>query len=209
MALLAGDIVQLSMNGTLFGETCSNVFFYECLQNAGVATLGHVCALFGIDIGDTWLPLVSEDYDLVDIRADNLTNLLDFYVYGITGSGGTISPSASSAVAGSLALQVETRLTRPGSKRMAGIPEVDIAANIWTPDGTDIGVLLTALSAELDLNDLGSPVDCQLQPVIVGRFPIEHEDAGKIDVSRFQPVVSADFRSLITTQTSRRAGRGS
>lgn len=208
MALLANDIVQVSMNGTLFGETISNIFYYECIANVGDATLGHVCALFGIEMVLPWLPLVSEDYEVIDIRGDNITNELDFYVHGVTGNGGTLSPSASSAVAGSLSLQVETRLTRPGSKRMGGIPEVDITDNRWFPDATDEAALIVAIVADLDLLDLGTPVDCQLRPVVVGRFPITHQDAGQLDVSRFQQVVGVTFRHPITTQTSRRPGRG-
>lgn len=208
MALVSGDIVQLTQNGTLFGETLSNVFYYECINNIGLGTLGHVCAMFGLAVSQPWRELVSEDWDLVDIRGDNVSNGLDFYVHGIQGAGLTLSPSTSSAVAGALSLQVETRLTRPGSKRMGGIPEVYVADNLWSPVIADEDDLTAALIAELDLNDLTTPVDCQLVPVVVGRYPITHQDAGQLDITRFQPIVGVNFRSTITTQTSRRPGRG-
>lgn len=208
MALVEGDIVMITMNGTLFGERCSNVWFYECTDNTGNANLLQVAQEFRALVWQAWIDLTSEDYKRVNVKIDNLTNGLDFADLPVAGDGLVLSPACSSAVAGGFTLSVSTRLTRPGSKRMAGIPEVTVADNLWTPEQADMNILTSAMLNELDLDNLNPAVACMMNPIVVGRFPITHEDAGKIDISRFQSITGIHVSATVTTQTSRRPGRG-
>lgn len=208
MSILEGDIIQITMNGELFTERVSNVFYYVAGVVLGTPTLDDLLAVFQTDVVDVWIDIVSEDYSLVDIRADNLTNELDFFVLGLTGGGALLTPSVSSAVAGAIALRVSTKLTRPGSKRIAGITESQVQDNTWTPDGTLQTLLEVALGSFISTFDVDPSNAVACSPVVVGRFPITDPDAGKIDISRFQLISGVDIKSNVTTQTSRRPGRG-
>lgn len=208
MALLVGDIVMLTINSTLFTETMSNVFFYECTDNEDEATLGQMAEVFRISVLNEWVELLSEDVTFTSIRMDNLTNELDFSVLDLAEVGLTLSPSASSAVAGAISLTVSSKLTRPGSKRIGGIPEVYVGDNLWVPVTADIDAFLVALVDDLEGEDLDPAVVCLLNPVVVGRFLITEPDTGMIDISRFQSITGAIAKDAITTQTSRRPNRG-
>jgi hypothetical protein len=138
-------------------------------------------------------------------EADNLTNGIDFATdplfAGITGdqTGDTMAPMNAWGVT----LERVSKLTRNGAKRIPGVDEAT------TTDGTAVPTqqaLLDTMATVLGFSYAATinGNDFSLFPVIVGV-----DLQGKRDLSRVQQVSGGVANYDVTTQNSRKFGRGS
>lgn len=208
MALAVNDIVQLTDVQSFLGQQVLNVYFYRVTSFEVGVTLEDIAEVFA---SATFLGVLTDiqhallNHDRIIVR--NLTNGIDIHEEAIDVPGTATGDSAPSFTAAAFRLIRTNATTRHGQKRIGGIPEGHI-------NGND---LATGIDVTYDTVEviLGSPLertgtvdeDFELEPVIVGRFPIGGPTPGELDLTVINPVQSAQFIRL-TTQTTRRAGRG-
>lgn len=200
MTLENGNIVSITVDQSLLGEDVINVFYYLYqLTDAGV-TLLDMLSKFRDAV---WaLVRVGMNPDLVtnNFIGRNLTNGIDIEVLnagsvGLDATGGDVSPSY---VAAGYALNVGSRETRPGSKRFAGTSEQRVNDNQYDAGGTTSADIETALAVTLAI--IGASVgEGDGVPHIVGR-----DIFGDLELTRTQPILSAQVSSTIRSQVSRR-----
>lgn len=203
------DLYQLTLNQTLFGRDIQNTFFYERQDPAGNAA----------DLGDNWriniLPSVlgvqSALVDCVSIAVINLGDLGDFITIPDSSPGGYGEVDTLPAFnAVGYSLRLNTRAVRPGSKRVAGVPEeASLNGVLVNPTYlTRVETLRVALYAEV------TGADASYFPVVVKR--IKEPVAGTVppkftyrlpttgDPVTIGTVVSALSNPDVTSQTSRK-----
>jgi len=202
MAISVGDVIKISDCQTLFGQSLCNIFYYVVTVWTGNADIDDIISDWITFVLPGITPIQHVDLTHVNIAAENVTTGLEFGAQAISVAGQIASaPSMPSYVAGSFRLERATRLTRPGFKRIAGIPESLV-------DDNDFDVALAAV-----INAAGSmaatlgmvtpaPGDGTLVPSIVGRQP-----DGSLDLARISPVTTVSPVVDISTQVSRKPGR--
>jgi hypothetical protein len=204
MTLEIGDLLELSVRQTLLGEQCFNIYQYVCSGLVGDVHLLN----FLQEVRDTMIPeqvaLQSQDVNVDELRAENLSNGLDFSVLGVDIDGTIAVPSMPSATAAAFKLEVATRETRPGSKRLCGLSEDDVTGNLWAPAAPDLTAYLAQLESWIVAEGDDPPDNATFIMQIIGRDPITKQ----YDLDRRQHVSNVSVRGTVTTQTSRRAGRG-
>lgn len=107
-----------------------------------------------------------------------------------SGTGDLVTPFLS----GSIKLVVASRVTRPGSKRIAGMQEGDFAGNYLAAATVTLLQTLADKFADTFTTTIGGDV---LTPMIV-HFPRDEND-----VSTYQPVTAAIALNNLTHQVSR------
>lgn len=153
MAFLSdSNIVRIIVNQTLFNQPLMNVFWFE--WNAiGVGTMDLETLLddFWLQLAPVWKPMVSLDLKFNSLEA-TIMNVVGqpFQVKGLVEAGSIAIGSFPSNVSATFKLGVSTRITRPGSKRIAGIAEPDGEQNTW------IAGFVTRANAFA--NKIGSPM---------------------------------------------------
>lgn len=204
MPVAVPDSIELSVCSELFGENVCNIFQFVVNSVNGIVTLFEFLETYRDLILPVQSALQSSALEVVELKSVNLTNELDFATLGVSNFGDILTASVSSAVAAAIKLNVDTRETRPGGKRLAGIPVADVSTNIYTPNAVDMDNYLSALSTAIIVSGALPGASATFIPQIIGRDPITH----KYDLSRRQPISTATVRNTVTTQVSRGAGRG-
>lgn len=199
-----GDVLRITACQEILSQRVCNIFFYSVALWTGNATLQDILNEFKTDVVDKVTPLQSGALEWVNLRLDNVSNDLDFQEMAISAFGGkSAATPASSFVASSWRLIVGTKLTRAGYKRFAGVTPSQIVNNDYQPnDAPAVGNLETALQAEL--HDGTFPgTDFRITPVVVGR-----NTDGSYDLNRVNPIDSCGMMTYVTSQNSRKPGRG-
>lgn len=207
MALNVGDILTIADVQTLFGQTVMNIYTYEVSSLEVDADYEDVATAFNSGIVSAVDNIQCNDVTHTSVMIKNITNMLDIFEGPLSETGDLSGISATSLVAWGFRLNRTTALTRHGSKRIAGVPEGQLAGN--NPESTFLATLDTFATA------LATPIsrtgtvdhDIELRPVIVGRITTPGPTYGEYDISKINPVASAQF-VRVTSQTTRRAGRG-
>ncbi len=204
MAISIGDLIRFTVFQTLYSENIQNIWYYEVNNMNGVAGLSNLVTAFIDDLISDWTPVVTEDVIFDRLLAENLTNGLDFEDVGLDFTGDLALVAANSATAVSMKLNVSTRETRPGGKRISGIPEDRISGNTFIKTVEAWNVFEAGVG--LGISWVDSPPDNSIfaAPMVIGTDPITK----KLDLERFQRINNGDVRSTVTTQASRRAGHG-
>jgi len=207
MAPNVGDIVQITDVQTYLGQTVLNVYFYELTAMESAVDYADIAEAFDNVVRQELLPAQVDGLVHTNILVKNLTNGVDIWdqVDAVAGAN-TAGDDTPSFTALGFRLVRSTALTRHGSKRIAGVPENAISGNTETYGGTTIADIEAALGAPIERSGTVDH-DVTAIPVIVGRIPEGDPGAGGLDLSKINPVASAQF-IRVTTQTTRRAGRG-
>lgn len=200
---ILGDVLQILFEQELLGQVIRNVFGYVVSVADPAATMEDVADRMIIEIGDVQLTFQNNAVNAVLCTAKNLDNPDEFQEVAWVGSGGHASdgPVLPSYVAAGFKLLRGDVDTRNGSKRVAGIGEDVVSNNDW--DGSVGPAVLTYVDA-LAATIFITPSTMEIMPVIIGRDPI----TGQPDTGRIAPVIEAQANPQITTQNSRKAGRG-
>ncbi len=202
MPIVVGNVLKLTDCQTLFGQSLCNVFYYLVSVWTGNADIDDVLTDWIAGVLPTIIPIQHGDLTHIEVAAENVSTGLEFGSQAIAVSGGIVAaPSLPSYVAASFRLERTTRLTRPGFKRLGGVPE-----NLVDDNDYDVGLAAVIAAA----NVMGAvvnmttpaPGDGQLTPVIVGR-----NTDGSLDLTRVAPVTSVSPILNISTQVSRKPGR--
>jgi len=208
MAMTVGDILQITDVQDTLLQTALNVYFYRVESLETLADYDDVQGAFKLQIIDNCTPLQSSSWTAhTRIVIKNLTNAVDIAEFPYNLVGEVSGDAAPSFTALSFRLVRSTAITRHGSKRIGGITESmtvgnDLAAGV----NTLTTALADAMAAPLVVDGTVDH-DITLVPVIVGRIPQGEPNAGELDLSVINPVSSVQF-IRVTTQTTRRAGRG-
>lgn len=207
MAVSVGDVLQITDTQVFLGESMLNVYFYEVMVATDVPDYSTVRIAFEDLIIEGMIPFQSAFCEHVRVTIKNLTNGLDIAEFPVEFDGAVSGEASQSFVSLSCRLVRSTALTRHGSKRIGGLSE-----GLLNGNGLATGAIESiqpfvdklALPIEVDSEVFGQ---FEARPVIVGRFLQGESNAGELDLSKINPVASAQFIRL-TTQATRRAGRG-
>lgn len=212
---ITGNLLRLITRYEWLGQKCENVAWYTPGGAAFLtATMAGVAEAYWNNIKDRYRAIVPTEAGAV------FTSILGTEFNGSEGYGEFAIPAGERAgtrvsgegelVTGTLAvgvrLTVATRLTRPGQKRVPFLKEGDIYQN-----ELDAGIIaLMETLSEIWSTDLvlGAPVALgTLSPVVVtfNSAPLVVEDTPQ----EWQAVVGALVNHDITSQVSRKKGRGS
>lgn len=208
MALAVGDIIQITDVQSYLGQEVLNVYFYRMDSFENGVTLEIVVDNFQVLALTPIKAIQHSSLTHVTLIGKNLTNGIDITEQPVGVAGIAGSDPLASFYAVSIRLVRTTAVTRHGAKRYAGLTEQWVNGNTLMGDGP-------ALVQDV-CDFIGAPMvvsgtldqDFVATPVIVGRFPAGSPDAGALDLSKINVVASAQYIRL-STQTTRRAGRGS
>jgi len=204
-----GTVYQIVDTAEMAGQKVLNVYFYKVTSSVLGADASDVTAAFI----DQMLPLI------VDCQCDDLvhtsiiaTNLFDEAdrneaLISVPGTNGTASMGTFEAFG--YRLSGDNAAVRGGSKRYASVSEGSVEDGVVT-ETTTLG-FLTDLGIQLSAAMLWGTLDGgTLAPVIVKRIL----DAGHYRLPTttgeavLSNVIDAIFSPLVTSQTSRKVGRG-
>lgn len=212
---ITGNLIRLITRYEWLSQKCENVAWYTPGGAAFLtATMAGVAEAYWNNVKDRYRAIVP------DVAGAVFTSVLGTEFNGSGGYGeyaipdaerdGTRSDGVGELVTGTLAvgarLTVATRLTRPGQKRIPFLMEGDIYQN-----ELDAGIIALMESlVEIWSTDLvlGAPVALgTLSPVVVtfNSAPLTPEP----EPQEWQAVVGALVNHDITSQVSRKKGRGS
>lgn len=208
MALAVGNILQLTDVQTYLGQQVLNVYFYRVVSADAGATLDAVIQAFNNEVVETLRTNQADNLNHVSVIGKNLTNGIDIFeqLYNENGLVGATEETPSFVAYGFRLLRT-TAATRHGSKRIAGVPEGFLNGNTVTFPAGEQAAMEAALATNLAATGTVG-ADFEVEPVIIGRYPLGNPNVGELDLSVVNPVSGAQF-IRITTQTTRRAGRGS
>lgn len=193
-----GDILRINGCQSLFGQQVCNVFYYVVGTWTGNSSLQDVADKFKDEVINRIKTVQSNALTWEAIKIDNITDGVEFYEEGIDIQGdGAGSPPLPSYVALGVKMGRKTKLTRNGSKRIAGLKEDDVQDNEHVLSVGEQANITLAVSAQLE--DAQPAVNFGLEPVIVGR-----NSDGTYDLNRVNGISSVQLSSFITTQNSRK-----
>lgn len=216
-----GDIYQITAKQRYLGETAINVYFYE--QRAPFVPIGgneadFVLAEWQLQILPNILPCQSVKvvYEKISVKNlyDNTQQAIELVSHTGTNPDLSTDEMASFAALG-FSLQTQSGAVRSGAKRLAGQIEGGITDGVLTGSG----ILTAAADASDAMKDtiktgllfdfptffpvIVKRVKDGVPPDVVYRLP---ENAAE---GVFADVASVLFDVLVTTQNTRKIGRGS
>lgn len=171
------DIYQLIHRQVQLGQVIENVYFYERTDPAMVA--GDLIVAFQASVLPSVLALQSDSFVTTDLLAASLGDLSDFDEQPLASPGtyGSDDPLPSFNAL-SFTYKPNSRVVRPGGKRIAGIPEIVTTKNNIT-DGTYAGrveTLRAAMAANLTASGTAfSPVIVKrIKTAVAGTTPVKY-----------------------------------
>lgn len=204
----ASDLYMLTDRGTLRGQQVINVYFYR--QNITIGSSPSE-ALVDAYLAEL-LPLILDaqpaDVLHTEIEAQNLFNPSDKHVRGISEPGQYgLDPSSNFDAIG-FALSQDNGAVKNGAKRYPGVPDAAEEEGVITSAGylAILALIAAGLPAPLavGLTDV-------FFPVIVKRInegPGLYRLPSNLGESTYGSITDAVFNPLVTTQNSRKIGRG-
>lgn len=210
MAFSAGALVELTMVARVGSNRLMNVFGYE--------VVGSFPGVTGVQLGEAWWNDVKTVYrslvyatagwvyESVLVRELNnpVGELAEFTVPLAEQQGTRTAPANADFLpifnSVGVRLAVGTRTTRPGQKRVWGLTESDNDSNIL---GSVFKGIVTTWATHMVSNIiLGSPATAmEIDPQVF------RKDAAGAVIAQ-QPVTGFVVSDIITSQVSRRLGRG-
>jgi hypothetical protein len=185
------------------GEEVLNVYFYQRLDPAGDAA--DLLAVFVSDLAADVKAVQSNELVHRLYRVENLGDLADFDEYSLAGDvGGQGAGVRNEWDAWAYTLRPSTRAVRPGSKRIAGVPEGDGAYTNGVVVNAAMLILLQALRVQLSALLVGTLA--QYQPVIVKR--VLDGTTYRLPETTLELVAVPVSQALFNTKISHQVSRG-
>lgn len=200
-----GDLIKITSCSKIFSQDACNTFYFLVAVWTGAIEIEDFLAVFQDLVLDPIAPQLSTALVPNFLEWRSLDNPAEIVTIpgGFDGADGATTAVASFAAV-SVRLFGETAVTRSGWKRIPGLTEDGLISGALNP-GT-----LTAFQNWADdslqlpvMAPAGTGADATLIPVIVGRNP-----DGSYNLSAVNPVASAVVQSNLTTQNTRKIGRG-
>lgn len=208
MALAVGNIIQITDVQSFLSQQLLNVYFYRVVSFEAQVTLQDIAQQF-----ETLGMAVVADVQSTSVLhsmaiVKNLSNGIDIFEEPANIPGErTTAENMPSFVALGFRLIRSSGTTRHGSKRIGGIAEEATSGNTIVAGYSTYLTNVTNFMGGHLLRTGTVDEDFDLEPVIVGRIPVGSVGAGELNLSVINPVSSAQY-IRVTTQTTRRAGRG-
>jgi len=192
------DVFRITDFQTLFGEEVLNVFFYRVTAiGTPTPTLADIALNFQVTVQEPIEGIQASQVFHNLLRLENLMNAAEFLDETLTGQTGTVTGECMpSFTAWSLLMRRTTKLTRNGSKRIAGVLEAWVQNGVFVGLDANMEAAQDALAAVIE--GTFPPAAYELTPVIVGRTP-----SGLLDLTRQNIVRAGEFRGP-STQNSRK-----
>lgn len=195
------DVYRITVFQTSQGEEVINVFHYRDTSIGG-PTAVSVAQGFWDKVKAGWraIPTTTQAYTFDTVRAEALFSPYVFADYSIplaeqAPTRVVASEPLSTVAAGMIRLTVGTRATRPGSKRISGLVEVDAVGNNLV---TTIITALQTLGGLFDDTFNASGTALSMTPVIVGYPGPQNPGAPRV-----QDVIGSSVDGRISHQVSR------
>lgn len=210
MAITEGSLLEITLKGSVYSQTLMNVWQYEVggtfsgidIVSVASAWWNHVKTAYRGVATATY----TEAFQSVYIRQlDDPSGEYGEYAIPLAEQAGTRSAGSSSEgqtfTSMGVRLTVGTRVTRPGQKRLWGFNEADYSGPYFNAGAVTAGqTLMDVMSANMTLGIPALGMD--LNPIVTRKDPATGA------VLAHQPVVGYVINTLVTTQNSRKLGRG-
>jgi len=202
MPAAAGDLIRITDKQTYLGQQVLNVYFYRVSDTTPL--IGDYLQTFSDSFQDVVLadvvPLQLAALEHTSLYIENISNGVDiledttgFPISGDVETGSGMPPYVSYG----FQLVRESRVTRNGYKRFAGVPETFTSNGVYDGNPTLIAALEDALGS-----DFQAGIATYAAPVIPKR-PI----AVPVGTYEYADISSGLFKG-IGTQNTRKFGRG-
>jgi len=211
MGIGAASLIEVSLEMLADNQQTMNVYQYRVSSYTGSAGAPEIAEAWWNHVLTTYRALVvtttTRIFNEVTVRELNApTGALA--TWGIpaaeedgTRSAGSLGSFLATFMAVGVRLNVGTRVTRPGQKRIWGLTEGDVAGN--NISATYIGLVEDLMDVALSTITLGAPAALvELTPIVCRK-----DSTGAVTAS--QDVMSYTINPLVTSQVSRKVGRGS
>lgn len=210
MAILTGALLEVSINGEANNNAVYNVWQYEVGTTAPTITAENVAEAWWQHVKAVYRAVAATNYSglfrQVMVRELNApTGAFGTWAIPSAEWAGTRSPGSAPEFlptfnAAGVRLNVGTRVTRPGQKRFSGLVESDNNSGSLTAGVlTALDNLMVVMIASMTL---GAPAATMtLQPIVVRKDAVGA-------VTAHQAIGSYSTNNLITSQVSRKPGRG-
>lgn len=202
MTWAVDDVITIKLHQFYLGQEVINKLTYNIVDFGVSADIDTLLEILESVLIDVFIPLQVSSLLHYKQRIDNLTDTISFVEQLTAISGTALGESTSSFVAAAFKKVVATKITRPGSMRMAGVSENAMSGNTWAPGVTEKANLETVLGANIT-NELSPPENITIAPIIA-RFSV----AGPPDIYLINPVTSVAASPNLTSQVSRKINVG-
>lgn len=211
MAIGAGSLLEVSLKASLLGMQVLNVFQYKVEVYPGNINAAQVAQAWWNHVKNGYRGLATDQYTNLfrSVFVRELNNATgEVGEYNIpsaeqtpTRSAGAASDTVPPFMGMGVRLLVATRATRPGQKRLFGFAEADQVGGLWQTGALNAATtLMTALTQDIVL---GAPAaTMSIKPRVV------RKDLLGV-VTADQQIVGFLINQNVTTQNSRKFGRGS
>lgn len=211
MTIPVGALLEFSLEMLYDNQQIMNVWQYEVLASPSLFEADAYAEAWWNHVKDDYRALVvsgaGRNFNVVRVRELNEPTgaLAEFAIPEAEEDGTRSAGALGSFLAGFAAvgvrLSVGSRVTRPGQKRIPWLTEGDVAGPLV---GAGFVTLVEALMETMTTGFiLGSPAEfVELDPIVVRK-----DNTGT--VTAHQPITGYVVNSILTTQVSRRVGRGS
>lgn len=210
MALGVGSLIAVVLSGDGGGALCQNAWTYHIGLYPVAVSAAQIAEAWWNHVKAAYRAMATTGYGSaflsVSVREmDSLTGALGSYSVPLAEQNGTRTVTGDNVVASFIAvgakLNVPSRVTRPGSKRFWGWGEADLnGQSVSVTAQTVAQAVLNVAAAPIVL---GAPAALvELAPVVVKRDPSTGLPLAE------QPVAGAVVKPLVTSQVSRKLGRG-
>jgi len=204
MPWVNGDVVRIEAVQTYLGSTVRNVYFYQLQNVSGTVDAPSIVTDWQVQVLSYVVQIQSASVDYVAVKLDNVTDGLSFFEVALTATSGAQSGATiNSFTAYSFKLLRGSKLTRNGFKRICGVTEDNVNGNQIIQTFFDSQAYIDAANAfgdTVNVTDTSGTAD--FVPVIASR-PTATRPGYLV-----QPVVDVEAQQFLTTQVSRKAGRG-
>lgn len=188
----------------MHGQAIVNVYYYALQAGELSDNIPNLLQGFADNVVAQVEAVQSEDVLHIELEAKRLNDLDEFGVLDLTPITGDITASAPLPIfnAGSIKLLRSTKITKSGSKRIAGIVEAHVDDDVINATGETAWLALAA-----ELGSSYSEGGQTFYPVIVGGKTLDGVPVGEGSwIYNF--VSGGQLNYNVTTQNSRKIGRG-
>lgn len=208
MAVSTGHILRFTMFQRLSGQQVLNVDYRRYVDVGGSGnTYQELWDEYALRMSNDIGPVQATALQYERLLIENMSNGIEFLDAAYVDTGLNASPTLPSSVAIGVKQLRETKVTRNGSKRIAGVPEGQVSGNDVSFSAGVIAAVEAFYGAAMLIGDGTAVNDALLEPVIVGRT-LDGSGVYQIDLSKINPVVGAVFRTTVSTQNTRKPGSG-
>ncbi len=211
MAIALNDKIRMVLSGKVLGEQWQNVLHWS-VNSPAASTYAEFAEAWWLDFGDLWQNTCSPTTGILSVEVyDNEDPLGEYGFYAppvIDNTGIRTGEQSAPFLATGVKWNVATRATKPGSIRLPGLTETDMLSGgqISTAYATAVQAYADAMVAGLSFGLLGAGgavlVVYGAPHAASTRFPARATGV-------YNTVISATVNELVTSQVSRKYGRGS